>query len=300
MIPTCARGMKACLIRSASRSNFVAGRQPNPPLHLDPSLQDLLRDADMSLLGQTNLPPHRELEVFPGNASHFPTLHPIEPCEENAGLGRKSPAAEFGSEKIGAVILPSQLTKSINLLIQGLHDLWSPVVSPLNHPIDSNKALLHVDAKRLFLNEDGPYDTERGWDTRYDVRYRSRRQRSLHAERDGIAFASIAFPAHYSAILAVLRHLQKRLGPSWSVQNAIEWGAGTGSGLWCENTLHLPPHRLSYAYRASVHTFQLPKPEQDLQDLQLSGSSIAKYICIDKRDGLTSIGKRLVNSMPPI
>jgi ribosomal protein RSM22 (predicted rRNA methylase) len=108
--------------------------------------------------------------------------------------------------------------------------------------IDSNKALLHVDAKRLFLNED---DGERGWDTRYDIRYRSRRQRALHAERDGIAFASIAFPAHYSAILAVLHHSRKRLGPSWTIQNVVEWGAGTGSGLWYEKTLHLHPHCLS-------------------------------------------------------
>jgi ribosomal protein RSM22 (predicted rRNA methylase) len=35
----------------------------------------------------------------------------------------------------------------------------------------------------------------------------------------------------------------------------------------------------------------------ELQDLRLSGSSIARYIGIDKRDGLTSIGKRLVNDI---
>ena len=89
--------------------------------------------------------------------------------------------------------------------------------------------MLHVDAKRLFTDH-GEDNGE--WDTSYDVRYKTGEQRARHAERDGTAFASVALPAHYSAISAVLDHLKQRLGPDWSVQHIIDWGAGTGSGLW--------------------------------------------------------------------
>lgn len=89
--------------------------------------------------------------------------------------------------------------------------------------------MLHTDAKRLFMEE-----TETGskWDTAYDTRYKSRKQYAEHAERDGTAFASVVLPAHYSAIAAVLDHVKQRLGPEWSLQHVIDWGAGTGSGLW--------------------------------------------------------------------
>lgn len=84
------------------------------------------------------------------------------------------------------------------------------------------------------MNEDKTNNGEHGWDAQYDVRYRSKGQRARHAERDGTAFTSVALPAHYSAIMAVLYHVKMRLGPSWSIQNIIDWGAGAGSGLWYE------------------------------------------------------------------
>ena len=89
--------------------------------------------------------------------------------------------------------------------------------------------MLHVDAKRLFLDESSG---EAQWDPSYDVRYKSKRQASQHAERDGTAFASVALPSHYAAIVAVLDHVKQRLGPNWAVQHVIDWGAGTGSSLW--------------------------------------------------------------------
>lgn len=273
MISTCSQSRRLWphCFRSAANISHAAGHQPKQPLHLDPSLRALLRDVDVSLHSHLQTRSHRELEVFsgPGDSPDLSSstgpAH-SEPFEGSITIGRKSPAAEFGSEKIGAVALPSQLTKSIKQLIQ-----------------DSNKALLHEDAKRLFLNEHKGTDVEHGWDTHYDVRYRSRSQDSRHAERDGIAFASIALPAHYSAIVAVLHHLKKRLGPSWSIHNVIDWGAGTGSGLW-----------------ATICTFQVSKHglfSEELDDNQLSNSAITRYIGIDKRDGLVSMGKRLVEGI---
>lgn len=89
--------------------------------------------------------------------------------------------------------------------------------------------MLHVDAKRLFSGGDAK-DAE--WDSTYDVRYKSGKQAFRHSERDGTAFASVALPAHYSAIYSVLNHVKQRLGPELNIRRVIDWGAGTGSGLW--------------------------------------------------------------------
>jgi ribosomal protein RSM22 (predicted rRNA methylase) len=64
------------------------------------------------------------------------------------------------------------------------------------------------------------------------VKYKTRRQAVLHSERDGIAFASVALPAQYSAIYSVLDHLNHRLESDWEVERVIDWGAGTGSAFW--------------------------------------------------------------------
>ncbi len=97
----------------------------------------------------------------------------------------------------------------------------------LKFRLDTNKSQLHSDAKRLFqgFGEDE-------WDFQYDAKYRTRIQGVKHAKRDGAAFASVALPAHYSVIVAVLDHVKRRLGSSWQVERVLDWGAGAGSALW--------------------------------------------------------------------
>ena len=73
---------------------------------------------------------------------------------------------------------------------------------------------------------------EDSWDSKYDVKYRSRRQAERHYERDGTAYAAVALPAHFSAVASVLDHLKHRLESSWLIENVIEWGAGMGGSLW--------------------------------------------------------------------
>lgn len=87
--------------------------------------------------------------------------------------------------------------------------------------------MLHVDAKRLFQDDDSD-----GWGTSYDVKYKSYRQSARHAERDGTAFASVALPSHYSVIYSILHDIRHRIGADWKVERVINWGAATGSGLW--------------------------------------------------------------------
>lgn len=96
--------------------------------------------------------------------------------------------------------------------------------------------MLHVDAKRLFGTADEADDPE--WDSQYDVKYKSHKQAYRHSKRDGTAFASVALPAHFSAIYSVLEHVKQRLGSKWQVERVIDWGAGTGSGLWLVMVLH--------------------------------------------------------------
>ena len=89
--------------------------------------------------------------------------------------------------------------------------------------------MLHNDAMRLFMDKG---DSANMWDTSYSVKYKSRQQATRHSERDGTAFASVAFPSHFAAITAVLDHIRRRLGNKWKVEKVIDWGSGVGSGLW--------------------------------------------------------------------
>ena len=95
--------------------------------------------------------------------------------------------------------------------------------------------MLHVDAKRIFGTADDTTDPE--WSSQYDMKYKSYKQTYRHSERDGTAFASVALPAHFSAIYSVLHHIKQRLGPKLQIKRVIDWNAGTGSGLWSVNPL---------------------------------------------------------------
>ncbi|KAI0931449.1 hypothetical protein AcV7_001174 [Taiwanofungus camphoratus] len=279
----CSRSLRAALRRPGDISYFsttsvASSHQPNAPLDLDPSFEALLKDADMSILRHrsrhsaeyANVRNPRELEEFPSDP--FSSEDVMGLAESSTQVedydhkeSRKSPAALFGSQRIGAVVLPFELRKTITRLIA-----------------ESDKAMLHADATRLFA-QDSEDDPE--WVSAYDIWYKSRRQAARHGVRDGTAFASIALPSHYSAIYAVLDHVKLRMGPEWKIERVIDWGSGTGTGLW-----------------AASHSFQ---KRSDLKipvstpadDLQISQSTVLNYLGIDKRDGLVSIGKRLVQDV---
>lgn len=104
-----------------SSSSRLATAQPNPKLNLDPSLQTLLQDVDMALHSRSKRQkkPPLELEIIPsqyGEAEAIPEDYDQEGHED---LPRKSPAALFGSQRIGAVVLPLELQDTIQCLIYG-------------------------------------------------------------------------------------------------------------------------------------------------------------------------------------
>lgn len=102
--------------------------QPNAPLDLDPAFQSLLKDVEMAMTQKARAhhpvmekPPRqvRELEEFPADAPSNMKSSAWELEETETRDSRKSPAALFGSRKIGAVILPKELQSSVGRLIEG-------------------------------------------------------------------------------------------------------------------------------------------------------------------------------------
>ncbi|OSD06141.1 Rsm22-domain-containing protein [Trametes coccinea BRFM310] len=256
-----------------ARWSSTSAHQPNAPLDLDPAFQALLKDVGMSLRNKVKSDASgshgpRELEVYPHDPeAPVDYLSSAELDAQDEGFGhkerRKSPAAHFGSQRIGAVVLPFELESTIGRMVA-----------------DSDKSTLHQDAKRLFF-----VDTNQRpeWDPTYDVKYKSGRAAGKHSLRDATAFATVALPSHYAAIYAVLDHVKQRLGPEWQVERVIDWGAATGSGLW-----------------ASGHTFQGNSHERhspDMAEIQISQTSLSSYLGIDKREGLVRIGKRLIRDV---
>ena len=123
--------------RYASNS-AVSSHHPNAPLELDPAFQALLRDVEISL--RNKLPPNtsgghgpRELEVFPQDPdTTLDYLTSAELDAQDEGFGkehRKSPAAAFGSQRIGAVALPPELQSSIERMVAGKCFLRPPCSS---------------------------------------------------------------------------------------------------------------------------------------------------------------------------
>ena len=176
-------------------------------------------------------PSHRQMELIKGLAS----ANWVEEEELSSRGSRKSPAAEFGSRKIGAVVLSDQLQETVTRLVESAFLSSFQNVHELKSALDSDKAMLHVDAKRIFGTADDAANSE--WDSQYDVKYKSYKQAYRHSERDGTAFASVALPAHFSAIYSILHHIKQRLGSKWQIERVIDWNAGTGSGLWSVNAL---------------------------------------------------------------
>ncbi|KDR85631.1 hypothetical protein GALMADRAFT_84637 [Galerina marginata CBS 339.88] len=264
----------AAFSSSISKSSAI----PKPALHLDPSYETLLNDVDISLRNSkiNPLSVHRELEIVSGAPfSVSPELSieewsPLEPVDLEVDghyedrEHRKSPAALFGSNQISVVVLPLELQTAINMLIA-----------------NGQKTTLRSDSMRLFKTSvEG--SSEESWDSQYDTVYSSRQQAAKHAIRDGTAFATVALPAHYSAITSVFHHVRLRLEPSWEVDRIIDWGAGTGSGLW-----------------ASLYSFHDGAQfDENFSEKTAVASKIRSYTGIDKREGLVSIGKKLLSDLP--
>lgn len=124
-----------------STSSVVNADQPNQALELDQSYKTLLRDVDISLAkskpghpdGLSTRSSIRELEAFaveltPQEEGQSTEVladwqEEISPEDVDYHSGpreaRKSPAAAYGSQGIGQIVLPAELQNSITTLIEG-------------------------------------------------------------------------------------------------------------------------------------------------------------------------------------
>jgi hypothetical protein len=137
---------------ASSSTTETSPRAPNPPLDIDPALQALLKDTDISILRsktrhrvpETNKSsplyrqPHRELEVLDVDGEGTGMTEAELVVEDEAKdlfprSERKSPAASFGSRGIGALVLPFELQRSILRLISGIF-LSTLYLARLAHP----------------------------------------------------------------------------------------------------------------------------------------------------------------------
>ena len=107
-------------MRGLSRSSAVLSQTPNPAMHLDPSLEALLRDVDMALLKQKSAPSHEHMELTATPSEGEPLVEELEDDSGASSHERKSPAARFGSHHIGQVVIPQQLQNAITGIINGM------------------------------------------------------------------------------------------------------------------------------------------------------------------------------------
>lgn len=115
------RGVSRSLTGNVSAfpsSSRWQSHMPNAPLDLDPSFRELFRDADMGMAHRLNAhyPGHRHVELV--KQEGITSTSWIEEEESSSRGSRKSPAAEFGSRKIGAVVLSDQLQESVIRMIE--------------------------------------------------------------------------------------------------------------------------------------------------------------------------------------
>lgn len=111
--------------RAFGRSCPHLSHQPNAPISLDPTTQALLNSVDDMSLLKHKVKPHptpRELEAFSVEPSEEVALEDSW-TEEASEMQRKSPAALFGSQRIGAVVIPTQLQSVVTTIINGAYTL---------------------------------------------------------------------------------------------------------------------------------------------------------------------------------
>jgi hypothetical protein len=239
---------------------FPETQRPNPGLHLDPALQQLLRDTDLSLIRSRK---HREklprtynpteLEGIPVSSEEDteawegyelgPDIHdPGADVEAWHNRSEKlSQEAAFGSKTIGQISIPLELERSMAAVIQGiacyvfvlLHSKMMFLFFP-----ESGKHQLRSDAKRLFLQPSTRKSSRREdeWTTELPEKFKGSKKlkASRITPREALVFAVISMPAQYAAITNVLHETRNKLGKQWAdqIHGFIDFGSGTGSGIW--------------------------------------------------------------------
>lgn len=124
IVPSLLRSSRCTPTASAafSTSTRLPIAQPNPRLNFDdPSLEALLQDVDITMHARSRREktPMHELEILSSRNVEAEALHEDYDQVTHGNLPRKSPAALFGSQLMGSVVLPLQMQGQIQHLISG-------------------------------------------------------------------------------------------------------------------------------------------------------------------------------------
>ncbi|QRV83443.1 37S ribosomal protein S22, mitochondrial [Ceratobasidium sp. AG-Ba] len=248
---------------------------PNAPLELDPALSQLLHDTDLSLLrkfrhGSKHYVERAELEVeteanafdnpapelegygigergFSSSQNDYADVwedHRGEPREE-----RRSPAAVYGTKHVGMVVLPWELEHAVEKAVgeSDKHQLRSDAkrlffypTSPNTQPADSSSGPSKTPRK---MQESRGYNRPPEWQlsspnaASLSFSTKGNYKTAIHlGPREGLAFATIAMPAHYAATANVFREIARRMaGPGQGkdrIEAVVDFGGKSGQGLW--------------------------------------------------------------------
>jgi hypothetical protein len=109
---------RAVVGRTPAFSSLSRPGVAQPNARLDVDLEILLRDVDTALhVSKQQKKSPQELDAV--SALGDVELGDMDHDSEDRGLSRKSPAAIFGSQQLGQIILPLELQDTIQRLISG-------------------------------------------------------------------------------------------------------------------------------------------------------------------------------------
>ncbi|KAK9728061.1 37S ribosomal protein S22 [Basidiobolus ranarum] len=160
-----------------------------------------------------------------------------EPNDTEQSFQRSTPEGEFGKNRIGAVVIPRELSNAID---EVLHD--------------KDKQLLRVDAIRIFdslrsTSAATRKDTPKREGVKCAKSYKEEEDSSKpkaveipevqpyyleYGMRETWGYLAARMPSTYASISFVFRELSKRL-PNFQPTNALDFGTGPGTAIWAAN-----------------------------------------------------------------
>jgi len=110
-------------ITSANAALYSSARisrsWPNPRIDVDSDLQMLMQDVDMAL-NKHSRREQQQLEIIPKEKEEEKEADfEGDGYESQSNLHRKSPAALFGSQRVGAAVIPQEMQDIIQRLFSG-------------------------------------------------------------------------------------------------------------------------------------------------------------------------------------
>ncbi|CAB5374075.1 unnamed protein product [Rhizophagus irregularis] len=177
------------------------------------------------------------------SASINDSLRKIEEYEEDNPYVRKSPAAIFGTKRIGWVILPDWLNEAVLEIVKE-HDK-EMIKHDANRIYQSLRSTTGYDPKFDVDFKDpimGPCKSARNAFKRFVLENEVKPHVLEYGTREAMAYIAGYLPISYGPIFNVLTELKSRI-PDFSPQSVMDFGTGPGTAIWVSHNIwdkHVP------------------------------------------------------------